>query len=285
MLSAVNTLKLSIVLAAGISAPAFAQCAIPNALSNGQVADATEVMENFEAVADCADAASASAAEAVLPSGAPQPGNIAVFADGKTITSGDLSGDVTTAGGTDTTLSDTGVVPGTYVNANIVVDSKGRVTAAEDGSAGGGSGSADGYTTLVYEPQFTLAAGETRDIDLTFANSLTVIARNITKSASGYFVMRFSVDGGSTWVSSPHYIVDINAAGNVGYNHNAIYSDGTSTGQRTHYLHVPDLKSQTPKIFLGSRAGVFDNAGQITHIRIYSSAGAITGGSLTVLAR
>jgi hypothetical protein len=38
------------------SSPAMAACTIPNPLSNGQTADATKVMDNFAAVATCADA-------------------------------------------------------------------------------------------------------------------------------------------------------------------------------------------------------------------------------------
>ncbi len=43
------------------ASPAVAACTVPNVLSNGQTADATQVMQNFTAVAGCANAA--------LPSG------------------------------------------------------------------------------------------------------------------------------------------------------------------------------------------------------------------------
>ena len=262
-----------------VAAPAFAQCAVPSVITNGEVADATEVMENFDAIAACT-------AGKINQSGIPDAGSIAVFTDEESITSGDLTGDVSTSGNTATTLAPSGVAAGTYVNATVTVDAKGRVTSASDGVIG--SGGTSWVLISSWDGAVDPPIAELDVINLGSSNELMFIIQRVGVSSSEFRRVRVSTDNGASFYNASGDYLQINSSGNA-TNRDSLARTGTASAVANSLSGViQNLKGPVKLAEVGgefNRVHFIGSTADINAIRINADGANMTSGAIYVYVR
>lgn len=259
-----------VLLLGAIAAPALAgSCpAYPYTLVNGQLADANQVMSDFNNVRNCFinnGAASGANGDITSLGGLTTPLSVAQGGTGSTTAGGATAGALT-PGGTISitgdlaytsptftganvtgagTLATVNASPGTYASATVTVNAKGLATTVIASPAA--STSVQGPTTLATQAQVATGTDTTHAVTPASLTALTVNANPGCASLPGGLVMAFgqtaSVAGGSSTTSTfgctfPTAVFSVtitpsSAFGSTGQAHDEVTST-TTTGFTMH---------------------------------------------------
>jgi len=155
-----SILSIACVVLSGSHTAEAACPALPYQLTNGQTADATQVMADLNSIIACINTKGSVS-------------SVGIASPGGTVS---VSGSPVTGAGTmNIDLPASGVTPTSYTSANITVDAEGRITAASNGSGGGST------TSAFQTPYFSQSDIYLTNIPAGFSTGTTFLTNNILR--------------------------------------------------------------------------------------------------------